>query len=101
MRYSSVRWGSWTVGCLTVSGWTKEIEHETPSFAERPVDTGLAVVAFFASTIFKMIPRYFDYMSMEKIITAIETDRAGEARSSGDFYAHVSKGMQVDNLCGI
>ncbi|GLK61260.1 hypothetical protein GCM10017624_34230 [Azotobacter vinelandii] len=48
-----------------------------------------------------MIPRYFDYMSMEKIITAIETDRAGEARSSGDFYAHVSKGMQVDNLCGI
>ncbi|WP_349615961.1 DUF4845 domain-containing protein [Azotobacter salinestris] len=58
----------------------------------------LAVVAFFASTAFKMMPHYFDYMSMEKIITAIETERAADIRSIGDFYAHVSKGMQVNNL---
>ncbi|GAB3385008.1 DUF4845 domain-containing protein [Azotobacter armeniacus] len=58
----------------------------------------LAVVAFFASTAFKMMPHYFDYMSMEKIITSIETERAADIRSVGDFYAHVSKGMQVNNL---
>ncbi|MFB8831359.1 DUF4845 domain-containing protein [Azotobacter salinestris] len=58
----------------------------------------LAVVAFFASTAFKMMPHYFDYMSMEKIITAIEAERAADIRSIGDFYAHVSKGMQVNNL---
>lgn len=58
----------------------------------------LAVVAFFASTAFKVIPHYFDYMSMEKIITSIETERAADIRSVGDFYAHVSKGMQVNNL---
>ncbi|TBW01188.1 DUF4845 domain-containing protein [Azotobacter chroococcum] len=58
----------------------------------------LAVVAFFASTAFKVMPHYFDYMSMEKIITSIETERAAEIRSIGDFYAHVSKGMQVNNL---
>lgn len=58
----------------------------------------LAVVAFFASTAFKVMPHYFDYMSMEKIITSIETERAADIRSIGDFYAHVSKGMQVNNL---
>jgi len=58
----------------------------------------LAVAAFFASTAFKVMPHYFDYMSMEKIITSIETERAADIRSIGDFYAHVSKGMQVNNL---
>ncbi|SEP88846.1 protein of unknown function [Azotobacter beijerinckii] len=58
----------------------------------------LAVVAFFASTAFKVMPHYFDYMSMEKIIISIETERAADIRSVGDFYAHVSKGMQVNNL---
>lgn len=58
----------------------------------------LAVVAFFASTAFKVMPHYFDYMSMEKIITSIEAERAADIRSIGDFYAHVSKGMQVNNL---
>ena len=31
----------------------------------------LAVVAFFASTAFKMLPHYMDYMSLEKIITCL------------------------------
>ncbi|MFI8610466.1 DUF4845 domain-containing protein [Pseudomonas sp. NPDC077649] len=58
----------------------------------------LAVVAFFASTAFKMMPHYLDYMSMEKIITSVETDAAQEVRTVGDFYNHVSKGMQVNNI---
>jgi hypothetical protein len=58
----------------------------------------LAVVAFFASTAFKMIPHYLDYMSLEKIITSVETDAAQDVRTVGDFYGHVSKGMQVNNI---
>ncbi|NQD91128.1 DUF4845 domain-containing protein [Pseudomonas sp. CrR25] len=58
----------------------------------------LAVVAFFASTAFKVLPHYLDYMSMEKIITSVETDQALEIRSVGDFYNHVSKGMQVNSI---
>ncbi|MFI8747455.1 DUF4845 domain-containing protein [Pseudomonas sp. NPDC077186] len=58
----------------------------------------LAVVAFFASTAFKVIPHYLDYMSMEKIITSVETDAAQDVRTVGDFYGHVSKGMQVNNI---
>ncbi|WP_457787659.1 DUF4845 domain-containing protein [Pseudomonas sp. PL-6] len=58
----------------------------------------LAVVAFFASTAFKMMPHYLDYMSMEKIITSVETDAAQEVRTVGDFYNYVSKGMQVNNI---
>jgi len=58
----------------------------------------LAVVAFLASTAFKVMPHYFDYMSMEKIITSVETEKAADIRSVGDFYAHVSKGMMVNNL---
>lgn len=58
----------------------------------------LAVVAFFASTAFKVMPHYLDYMSLEKIITSVETDKALEVRTVGDFYNHVSKGMQVNNI---
>jgi Domain of unknown function (DUF4845) len=58
----------------------------------------LAVVAFFASTAFKVIPHYLDYMSMEKMITSVEADKALEVHSVGDFYNHLSKGMQVNNI---
>lgn len=58
----------------------------------------LAVVAFFASSAFKMLPHYFDYMSMEKIITSVEQEQAGDIRSVADFYGHVMKGMQVNNI---
>ena len=58
----------------------------------------LAVVAFFASTAFKVLPQYMDYMSMEKIITSVETDKAADVRTINEFYNHVSKGMQVNNI---
>lgn len=58
----------------------------------------LAVVAFIASAVFKMLPHYLDYMSMEKIITSVETDKAAEIKSVGEFYSHVSKGMQVNSI---
>ena len=61
----------------------------------------LAVVAFVASTGFKMFPHYFDYMSMDKIIQSVETDEALEIRSVGEFYSHVSKGMQVNGIQNI
>lgn len=58
----------------------------------------LAVVAFLASAVFKMVPHYLDYMSMKKIITSVETDKAADIRTVGDFYAHVSKGMTVNSI---
>jgi len=58
----------------------------------------LALVAFFASTAFKVIPHYLDYMSLEKIIMSVETDKASEINTVGDFYSHVSKGMQVNGI---
>ena len=58
----------------------------------------LAVVAFFASTAVKVMPHYLDYMSLEKIITSVETDKASDVRTVGEFYNHVSKGMQVNNI---
>jgi hypothetical protein len=58
----------------------------------------LALVAFFASTAFKVIPHYLDYMSMEKMITSVETDKALEIRTVGDFYSHLEKGMQVNSI---
>ena len=58
----------------------------------------LAVVAFLASTAFKMIPHYLDYKSMEKIITSVETDRIESIKTVGDFYSHVSKGMTVNSI---
>lgn len=58
----------------------------------------LAVVAFLASTAFKVVPHYLDYMSMEKIITSVETDRVDSVKTVGDFYSHVSRGMTVNSI---
>jgi hypothetical protein len=61
----------------------------------------LALIAFFASAAFKVLPHYFDYMSLEKIITSVETDKAMEIRTVGEFYSHVSKGMDVNSIRGL
>ncbi|MDG9928767.1 MULTISPECIES: DUF4845 domain-containing protein [unclassified Pseudomonas] len=58
----------------------------------------LAVVAFLASTGFKMFPHYMDYWAMEKAIMSVETDRAADVRSVPEFYAHISKMMQVNGI---
>ncbi|MCY1419616.1 hypothetical protein D3C76_1195190 [compost metagenome] len=58
----------------------------------------LAVVAFLASTAFKIIPHYLDFFSLEKIIGSVETEKALEIRTIPDFYSHVSKGMQVNGI---
>ncbi len=58
----------------------------------------LALVAFFASAAFKLIPHYLDYMSLEKIITSVETDEALEINTVGAFYVHVAKGMEVNSI---
>lgn len=58
----------------------------------------LAFVAFFASAAFKVLPHYFDYMSLEKMITSVDADKAGDVRSVSEFYSHISKGMQVNSI---
>ncbi len=58
----------------------------------------LAVVAFLASTGFKMFPHYMDYWAIEKAIMSVETDRAADVRSVSEFYAHINKMMQVNGI---
>jgi len=58
----------------------------------------LIVVAFFASTAFKVLPHYLDFFSLQKIVTSVETEKALEIRSPAAFYEHVSRGMQVNNI---
>ena len=58
----------------------------------------LALVAFFASAAFKLIPHYLDYMALEKIITSVETDEALEINTVGAFYGHVGRGMEVNSI---
>ncbi|VXC31626.1 conserved hypothetical protein [Pseudomonas sp. 8AS] len=58
----------------------------------------LAVVAFFASMTFKMLPHYMDYMSLEKIIISVEKDASQDVRTVADFYDHVSKGMEINGI---
>ncbi len=60
--------------------------------------TVLALVAFFASAAMKMLPHYMDYMTMEKLITSVETDKAADVRSIGEFYSYVAKGMEVNTI---
>ncbi|HYQ40215.1 MAG TPA: DUF4845 domain-containing protein [Pseudomonas sp.] len=58
----------------------------------------LAVVAFLASTAFKVLPHYLDFYSLQKIITGVEAEKALDIRTPGDFFAHVERGVQVNNI---
>lgn len=58
----------------------------------------LVVVGFLASTVFKMLPHYLDYMSFEKIIGGVEKEASRDIRSIDGFYAHVANGMMINNI---
>lgn len=58
----------------------------------------LALVAFFASTGFKMFPHYMDYWALEKMITKVETDPALQVSTVRDFYEHLQKGMTINSI---
>ena len=58
----------------------------------------LTVVAFLASTAFKMLPHYMDFWSLEKAIESVETDRALGISTVSDFYSHIDKSMQVNGV---
>lgn len=60
----------------------------------------LSVLAFFVIVLFKIVPHYLDNKALDRIIMAVETDQAtGSAvRTPAAFYAHVSKGMQINSI---
>jgi hypothetical protein len=58
----------------------------------------LAIVAFFASTAFKIFPHYMDNAALEKAIAAVETDKGADVRTVPDFYAYVTKAMTVNSV---
>jgi hypothetical protein len=60
--------------------------------------TVLALAAFIASAVMKMLPHYMDYMSMSKIISEAGTTGTGEINTVGQFYSHITKGMQVNTI---
>jgi hypothetical protein len=60
--------------------------------------TVLALAAFLASAVMKMLPHYMDYMSLSKIISEAGTSSAGEIKTVGQFYGHIGKGMQVNTI---
>ncbi|WP_068825433.1 DUF4845 domain-containing protein [Pseudomonas sp. BMS12] len=58
----------------------------------------LSLVVFLASAVFKMFPHYMEYMSLEKIISSVETDASQDINSVGAFYGHVSRGLEVNGI---
>lgn len=58
----------------------------------------LAILGFVASTAFKVLPHYFDYWTMKKIIESAATDKAEKIDTVGDFYNHVDAGMGINNI---
>lgn len=58
----------------------------------------LAIVAFLASTAFKIIPHYMDYYALEKLITSVENEKGQGISTPADFRDYVRKGMQVNSI---
>lgn len=58
----------------------------------------LCIIAFLASTAFKLIPDYLDYNALTKIIESIGTNPDNQIRSVSDVYSYVGKGMQVNDI---
>ncbi len=60
--------------------------------------TMLALVAFLASAVFKMVPHYLDYSALQKAISSVETDKAAQVQTVPEFYSHISKSMTVNGI---
>lgn len=60
--------------------------------------TMLALVAFLASAVFKMVPHYLDYSALQKAITSVETDKAADIRTVPEFYGRIGKAMEVNAI---
>lgn len=58
----------------------------------------LAIVGFVGSAVFKMLPHYLDYMSIDKAILSVETDAARSVDNVRDFYSMLNKNMQVNGI---
>ncbi|KNC14574.1 DUF4845 domain-containing protein [Pseudomonas sp. RIT-PI-a] len=58
----------------------------------------LAVVAFVASTAFKLVPHYMDNRTLSQAIESIGADKSARVDTVGEFYGHVSRAMQVNNI---
>lgn len=58
----------------------------------------LAIVAFIASTAFKIVPHYMDYYALEKLIMSVENEKGQGISTPGDFEAYVRKGMQINSI---
>ena len=58
----------------------------------------LALVAFVVSTAMKIVPHYLDYMSMTKIIEAVETNKGLDITTVSEFYSYVEKSMQLNSI---
>jgi hypothetical protein len=60
--------------------------------------TMLALVAFLASAVFKMVPHYLDYSALQKAIMSVETDKAADITTVPAFYTHISKSMTINGI---
>lgn len=58
----------------------------------------LAVVAFLGTTGARMVPHYFDYRALDKIITSVEAERAAGLSSVRGFHDYVEKGLAVNRI---
>ena len=58
----------------------------------------LALLGFVASTAFKVLPHYYDYWTVKKIVESVSTDKVQRIDSVRAFYDHVDAGMQVNNI---
>jgi hypothetical protein len=63
--------------------------------------TMLALVAFLASAVFKMVPHYLDYNALQKAIMSVETDKAAAISSVPEFYSHINKSMTINSIRGL
>ncbi|MEX5590996.1 DUF4845 domain-containing protein, partial [Pseudomonas urmiensis] len=55
-------------------------------------------VAFATSPAVKLVPHYLDYMTMKKIIEAVDTHKTQDITTVDDFYGYVGKNMQVNSI---
>jgi len=58
----------------------------------------LVLVVFTASTAFKLVPHYLDYMTMKKIIETVESNPSLAITTASDFYSYVDKSMQLNSI---
>ncbi len=62
---------------------------------------GLLLLVILGTVLVRMGPHYYQYIALDRVISAARTEAATDMQSPADLYRYVEHGMQINGIYGL